>query len=655
MLLARRPRPALLALVLLAGVVVAAPTHGDAQSSTTVSVAETPSNSRDLFGTPQIAAGTAGNPVVAYTRTRPGLTPALRVMRCGDASCAGTSESLVEVNVGATPDNLLLVSGLVLTPSDHPVISVTEWEVRDGSGLAKHRIVQCGDPNCSSDAITVHQVFNGSRLLASELLLSADGTLTQVVSEGLNAQIVVCPMGSCEPSVRTVRGLPGLVLGPAAALDSSDNLVVAYSSIDPEPVVGPVSADTLVPDPIDLVRCSDSTCTTLSDPITVLQGEPGEADLFLNGIDLALDSSDAPLVAFAGNRLLICNDPECSGDDDPIVETEPVDTLGVFTQPVREGLVGPQLVLTDDGTISLITQFENGGLRFLSCTTRTCENTSNNRVDTGELSLAKNDHFATTLDRNGQALITWTRFGNELVSQLVVAHCGNLRCGAEVTCDGYTPTVLLAEGQLPTPQRDVIIGTEADDIIAGGDGDDVICGLGGDDQIWGQLGNDDIFGGEGNDRLRGGAGGDLLLGEGGADNIAGGTGDDDILGGDGDDTSIRGGTGDDRVWGDAGSEALINGNGGRDNVYGGEGDDRVIGGPRPDNVYGGAGNDVVKGNSGADKLSGWTGDDELFGGPGIDMLNGGEGVDFCNGGNSTSKGAGEFDTAEECETEAAIP
>jgi len=253
-------------------------------------------------------------------------------------------------------------------------------------------------------------------------------------------------------------------------------------------------------------------------------------------------------------------------------------------------------------------------------------------------------HLAVVLhDARGNSLIAWH----------------TPRDGSQPRCNGEIATVVLALGQLPTPQRDVIVGTPGDDVIAGMDGDDLICGRGGHDRIWGQGGDDTIIGGAGDDRLRGGLGDDTLYGGVGADDLNGGSGNDVVHGEEGDDPVVRGGTGDDVIDAGPGDDPLVSGNGGADEVRGGPGADKVTGGPRPDIVGGGDGDDEVKGHKGADQLFGDAGNDVLIGGPQPDVLDGGDGTDDCNGGTTIvepgAPAAIENDSAFGCETTRSIP
>lgn len=186
------------------------------------------------------------------------------------------------------------------------------------------------------------------------------------------------------------------------------------------------------------------------------------------------------------------------------------------------------------------------------------------------------------------------------------------------TCAGKTVTVDTSNGEWPTDESDVILGTGWPDWIDAGAGDDIVCGLGGDDIIRGGDGNDQVFGAAGDDLLGGDSGNDLLVG---------GLGDDRINGGDGNDR-MRGGDGDDQLSGHAG----------RDTLRGGNGHDRLEGGPDDDRLWGNVGRDVMFGQGG---------DDVLRGGAWRDTMNGGAGE---NDGCTITDPSGLVETRIGCET-----
>jgi hypothetical protein len=120
--------------------------------------------------------------------------------------------------------------------------------------------------------------------------------------------------------------------------------------------------------------------------------------------------------------------------------------------------------------------------------------------------------------------------------------------GVAATCFGEPVTVVLAEGDEPTEEDDVILGTPGDDVVDALGGADRVCGLGGADVLRGGAGVDQLSGGGGPDDLGGGAGADVLNGKRGYDHLAGATGADRLVGGYGND-DLSGGQADDALVG----------------------------------------------------------------------------------------------------------
>lgn len=78
-----------------------------------------------------------------------------------------------------------------------------------------------------------------------------------------------------------------------------------------------------------------------------------------------------------------------------------------------------------------------------------------------------------------------------------------------------TRLVILARGDAPSAQSELIIGTPGNETISGAGGTDCILGGGGNDTLRGGAGIDILFGGPGNDHLDGGGGnGDACYGGG---------------------------------------------------------------------------------------------------------------------------------------------
>ena len=241
------------------------------------------------------------------------------------------------------------------------------------------------------------------------------------------------------------------------------------------------------------------------------------------------------------------------------------------------------------------------------------------------------------------------------------------------------------------PAGDLLYGSESANVLVGGPGRDLVSGLGGNDTLYGLADDDSIDGGDGNDRLDGGAGGDVLAGGVGFDNVSYAARARpvavrlDDLPNDGepaevdnvrpDVESVHGGSGGDTlVGGAAGNELLgfagddiLDGGGGDDTLRGGVGADRLVGGDgmdtasyseraaavtvrlddlandgQPDerdnarldveNVVGGGGADTIVGSAASNTLRGFGGDDDLTGLAGDDLLDGGAGTDRADGG-----------------------
>lgn len=195
----------------------------------------------------------------------------------------------------------------------------------------------------------------------------------------------------------------------------------------------------------------------------------------------------------------------------------------------------------------------------------------------------------------------------------------------------------------PTPDDDVLMGTDnADtiDLLAGNDtydggkGADIIDGGDGIDTIQGGNGSDLINGGDGDDDLSGGNDGDIMNGGEGNDSLQGDIGNDILNGGAGNDT-IEGGDGADIISGGADNDFIFGG-GGQDDIDGGSGDDTIGGGTGADVIRGKRGDDVIDGGDQGDNISGGTGNDTIIGGKGNDTLYGNNGNDvfvFTQGGN----------------------
>jgi len=214
---------------------------------------------------------------------------------------------------------------------------------------------------------------------------------------------------------------------------------------------------------------------------------------------------------------------------------------------------------------------------------------------------------------------------------------------AEQVCLDRVVTVDLGQGEVPTDDGDVVLGTMQADTITLGAGDNIVCALGGSDRIIGGGGNDYILAGGGNDNITTGAGNDIVSGQPGADTIRGGADSDILLGGSGYDR-LEGGNGNDHLSGSGGNDLLYGGDG-DDSLYGRYGNDELWGGAGNDEIYAAGGDDIAEGGDGDDVINAGSGDDTLYGRDGADSIYGKNGADelWGGGGNDELYGGGDAD------------
>lgn len=220
----------------------------------------------------------------------------------------------------------------------------------------------------------------------------------------------------------------------------------------------------------------------------------------------------------------------------------------------------------------------------------------------------------------------------------------NASCLPPTTCNGLPVTVFIANGDTPTSQSDVILGTQGADTIVAMGGDDTICALGGLDTINGGRGSDWIDAGAGDDNVLGAADNDTIFGGTGNDLLQGGPANDTIFGGEDDDTifgnsgsdSIDGGPGVDAINGGSGADTITTGTGSTvgsgKTVNGGSGNDTITGGPDDDEIRGSTDDDMIKGGGGNDRLFGGGGEDFIEGEDGNDFIRGNAASDTIDGG-----------------------
>jgi trimeric autotransporter adhesin len=202
--------------------------------------------------------------------------------------------------------------------------------------------------------------------------------------------------------------------------------------------------------------------------------------------------------------------------------------------------------------------------------------------------------------------------------------------GTTISASQLAALLGASQSLTPSPNADLLNGTDGDDQLDALAGNDFVYGNDGNDILAGGANDDQVHGGAGNDTLDGGAGMDTLHGDAGDDVLDGGDDNDQLFGDAGRDTlrsglganTLYGGDDDDTLVADDDPNSFI-----MNRLYGENGNDHVVGSVNGDMLDGGAGSDRLEGNAGIDYLSGGDDDDVLDGGPDDDTLDGGRGDD----------------------------
>ena len=409
-------------------------------------------------------------------------------------------------------------------------------------------------------------------------------------------------------------------------LDADDNPVVLFRTF--------TFSDHSIAD-ISLLHCNDPLCSGGDDPIAQL---PKATNHKANGrASLELDPEGMPVIAYSGQwdalngassmTLVQCNDPNCAGGDEA-------------TTFVGENLTNSDLVLvpTEEGYDIVLAAVKFNfqaqprswrfGLHLSTCSADDCEF---DHFDFPTLLVDSPHTISLSITADGPVVA----YPRDSTLRLATLDLDN-------PVGFYAPRDSVSVAPVPNEsgaiKPDYVLDDEGNAVVAylatgalkllrcADPGCVPTCnGL--------PITVDAAAGDPGTPRddvIRGSAGDDSIDGLGGDDVICGLGGDDQLSGGDGFD-KIFGGQGNDRIAGGVGNDRLVGG-AGNDTVLGDRGNDRIFGGPGNDQLSGFGGSDRISGGTGNDVVVGGSGNDLLFGNLGRDVLNGGSGDDIIKGG-----------------------
>lgn len=281
----------------------------------------------------------SGNPVVSYNDAYPNKD--LKLLHCNDPNCAGGDESITSPDTGG---DVGLNSSLLLDGLGNPVVSYVDW------GADTLKLLHCGDPDCTSENIITSPDTSGNVGGQTSLALDASGNpvVAYLDDNNWDLKVLHCDDSDCggdESSNITSPDTVGDVgVDASLALDASGNPVVSYLDYG--------NWD------LKVMHCNDANCTGGDESITSpdTDGNVGAAT------SLALDCADFdvnvrrclslpgnPVVSYYDSsngdlKLLHCNDPDCSGDDESVTSPDTggslyidVEAGGEHTCAIRSG------------------------------------------------------------------------------------------------------------------------------------------------------------------------------------------------------------------------------------------------------------------------------------------------------------------------------
>ncbi len=343
----------------------------------------------------------AGNPVVAYYDVGNGD---LKVLRCGDPSCANPS-----TNVISRPDssgNVGLYPSLVLDGIGNPMVAYYDATRGD------LRFLHCYDPSCSDDETNVISVvFDLPQIdegLYPSLALTSAGlpAIAFYVATLPSLNVAFCTDVDCAGPASGLGLHNGIEIEDLSmVLEAGDLPVVAYRGasasqaalhlarcgnpscsffsltvVDNDFRTGSgvslrldasgfpvISYGTQFNTWLNLVHCYTLFCSPLEDNVRSIVDEGGAA--FATETSMVLNSAGNPVIAYrtSGNsrlKVVTCNDPNCAGGDEKFA----VPDLG--SSEVGEW---PSLAL--DGFGNPVVSYRDitmGDLKVLHCVTANC-------------------------------------------------------------------------------------------------------------------------------------------------------------------------------------------------------------------------------------------------------------------------------------------
>ena len=315
----------------------------------------------------------------------------------------GGAPDATAVNTVSVPDSIGDVgkyASIALDSSDNPVVSY--YDLTNGD----LKVLHCGDPLCSAGNSIVTPDTGGDVGRYTSIVLDANGypvvSYHDVTNQDL--RILRCGDENCASgnSIISPDTIGNVGVAPSLQLDSMGNPVVAHYDLGTRD--------------LRVLHCGDATCSA-GNTITTLDtlGDVGDYP------SLVLDGNGYPVISYFDRtngdlKILVCNDPSCSGNDEVMAVPDVAGVVGSYTSLELDSSGNPVVSYWD---------VTNLDVKLLHCGNADC--TLANSISSLDVDADVGPFTSLELDGNGNPVISYFDIA---IMDLKVVHCGDPNCTA---------------------------------------------------------------------------------------------------------------------------------------------------------------------------------------------------------------------------------
>lgn len=294
-------------------------------------------------------------------------------------------------------------TSLTLDASGHPVIAY--YDVTNGD----LKLLHCGDPNCTSHNSVTSPDTQGTVGQFLSLVLDAAGNpvISYRDSDNEDLKLLHCNDPNCAGDDESITS------------PDSQGIVGAFSSLVLDSQGFPVVSYRNAPDPdLKLLHCNDANCAGGDESIEL----PDTMGVVGSYTSLKLDPLGYPVISYRDStnrdlKVLHCDDPNCSGENESISSPDTSGDVGLWTSMALDSEGHPVISYYD---------WTNTSLKLLRCFDPDCA--SETSIVSPDTDGNMGAWSSLALDGSGRPVVSYFD-GN--TGDLKVLRCGNQRCSAD--------------------------------------------------------------------------------------------------------------------------------------------------------------------------------------------------------------------------------